>query len=146
VAATYLDRRSGNARDSKTPRIAGRRPAQLSSSAPCRVRLGLREPPPNSSPASWYFQASRQVDRITRITVCTTALSGAGPRLDASRSAGKTIVHNYGHGGSGWSLSWDRARLRFQKAMATGERDIAVIGCGALGLTSAFCCSVQERR
>ncbi len=28
--------------------------------------------------------------------------------------------------------------IAVQKAMATGERDIAVIGCGALGLTSAL--------
>ncbi len=77
-------------------------------------------------------------DRITRITVCTRPFRAQGPRLDVERIGAKTIVHNYGHGGSGWSLSWGSSGIAVQKAMATGERQIAVIGCGALGLTSAI--------
>jgi glycine/D-amino acid oxidase-like deaminating enzyme len=50
----------------------------------------------------------------------------------------KTVVHNYGHGGSGWSLSWGSSAIAVQQALSTGERDIAVIGCGALGLTSSL--------
>jgi hypothetical protein len=77
-------------------------------------------------------------DRITRITVCTRPFRAAGPRLDVERLGSKVVVHNYGHGGSGWSLSWGSSSIAVQKAMGTGERDIAVIGCGALGLTSAL--------
>ena len=77
-------------------------------------------------------------DRITRITVCTRPFRAQGPRLDAERIGTKLIVHNYGHGGSGWSLSWGSSSIAMQKALAGGERDIAVIGCGALGLTSAL--------
>ena len=77
-------------------------------------------------------------DRITRITVCTRPFRAEGPRLDVEQIGDKTIVHNYGHGGSGWSLSWGSGGIAVQKAMATGVRDIAVIGCGALGLTSAL--------
>ncbi len=77
-------------------------------------------------------------DRITRITVCTRPFRAQGPRLDVEQLGTKTIVHNYGHGGSGWSLSWGSSTIAVQKAMATGERRIAVIGCGALGLTSAL--------
>jgi glycine/D-amino acid oxidase-like deaminating enzyme len=48
-------------------------------------------------------------------------------------------VHNYGHGGSGWSLSWGSSSIAVEKAMAAGGgTDIAVIGCGALGLTSSL--------
>jgi glycine/D-amino acid oxidase-like deaminating enzyme len=77
-------------------------------------------------------------DRITRITVCTRPFRAQGPRLDVEQIGGKTIVHNYGHGGSGWSLSWGSSGIAVRKALATGARDVAVIGCGALGLTSAL--------
>jgi hypothetical protein len=77
-------------------------------------------------------------DRITRITVCTRPFRAQGPRLDTEQIGAKLVVHNYGHGGSGWSLSWGSSGVAVRKAMASGERDIAVIGCGALGLTSAL--------
>jgi glycine/D-amino acid oxidase-like deaminating enzyme len=79
-----------------------------------------------------------RMDRVTRITVCTRPFRPAGPRLEAEKFGAKTVVHNYGHGGSGWSLSWGSGAIAVEKAMATGERDLAVIGCGALGLTSAL--------
>jgi D-amino-acid oxidase len=77
-------------------------------------------------------------DRIFRVTVCLRPFRAAGPRLDVERVGDKTVVHNYGHGGSGWSLSWGSSSIAVEKAMAVGERDVAVIGCGALGLTSAI--------
>ena len=77
-------------------------------------------------------------DRVTRITVCTRPFRPLGPRIEAEKFDAKTIIHNYGHGGSGWSLSWGSGTLAVRKALATGEKDIAVIGCGALGLTSAI--------
>src|SRR5580700_7814097 len=76
------------------------------------------------------------VARITRITVCTRPFRAQGPRLDVEKVGAKTVVHNYGHGGSGWSLSWGSGTIA--NANATGERDIAVIGCGALGITTAL--------
>jgi D-amino-acid oxidase len=79
-----------------------------------------------------------EIDRIFRVTVCLRPFRASGPRLDVERVADKTVVHNYGHGGSGWSLSWGSSSIAVEKAMATGERNIAVIGCGALGLTSAI--------
>jgi FAD dependent oxidoreductase len=77
-------------------------------------------------------------DRITQITVCTRPFRPQGPRLDVEQIGSKVVVHNYGHGGSGWSLSWGSSGMAVDKAMATGEREMAVIGCGALGLTSAL--------
>jgi glycine/D-amino acid oxidase-like deaminating enzyme len=77
------------------------------------------------------------MDRLIKITVCTRPFRADGPRLDVEKIGDKTVVHNYGHGGSGWSLSWGSSTIAVNKALATGARDIAVIGCGALGLTSA---------
>jgi glycine/D-amino acid oxidase-like deaminating enzyme len=78
-----------------------------------------------------------ELDRVFRITVCLRPFRAAGPRLNVERVGDKTVVHNYGHGGSGWSLSWGSSSVAVEKALAGGERDVAVIGCGALGLTSA---------
>jgi glycine/D-amino acid oxidase-like deaminating enzyme len=90
-------------------------------------------------PAPLKFAPVRaQVDRITRITVCTRPFRAEGPRLDVESIGAKTVVHNYGHGGSGWSLSWGSSAIAIAKAMATGQRNVGVIGCGALGLTSAL--------
>ena len=57
--------------------------------------------------------------------------------MDVEKLGTKTVVHNYGHGGSGWSLSWGAGAIAAASAMATGEREVAVIGCGALGMTTA---------
>jgi glycine/D-amino acid oxidase-like deaminating enzyme len=78
------------------------------------------------------------VGRITSITVCTRPFRPQGPRLDVERIGSKTVVHNYGHGGSGWSLSWGSSAIATESALATGVREVGVIGCGALGLTSAL--------
>jgi glycine/D-amino acid oxidase-like deaminating enzyme len=100
------------------------------------VHDASRRPPPAGELVFPRLRAS--TDRITRITVCTRPFRAQGPRLDVEQIGRKNVVHNYGHGGSGWSLSWGSSAIAVQKAMATGERDIAVIGCGALGLTSAL--------
>ncbi|MFZ0269407.1 NAD(P)/FAD-dependent oxidoreductase [Caulobacter sp.] len=77
-------------------------------------------------------------DRITKITVCLRPFRAAGPRLDVETVGDKRVVHNYGHGGSGWSLSWGSSTIAAGKALEGGTKEVAVIGCGALGLTSAL--------
>lgn len=76
--------------------------------------------------------------RLSRITVCTRPFRAAGPRIEAEAVGDKRLVHNYGHGGSGWSLSWGSAEAARELAMEGGTREVAVIGCGALGLTAAL--------
>lgn len=97
-----------------------------------------------AGPAAPSFRAAPSLapmklsaNRIVGITVCLRPFRAAGPRLDAETVGDKLVVHNYGHGGSGWSLSWGSALVVVKTALAGGERDIAVIGCGALGLTAA---------
>ena len=48
--------------------------------------------------------------------------------MRADKADDKTIVHNYGHGGSGWSLSWGSSAIATGNALATGVRE----GCRAL--------------
>jgi D-amino-acid oxidase len=77
------------------------------------------------------------LDRLFDITVCLRPFRAAGPRLDTETIGDALIVHNYGHGGSGWSLSWGSGTIAVRKAMTSSPREIAVVGCGALGLTAA---------
>ena len=91
-----------------------------------------------TTPQLQLAQLRISVDHITRLTVCTRPFRAEGPRTDVEKLGAKTVVHNYGHGGSGWSLSWGAGSIATASAMATEERDIAVIGCGAIGLTTAI--------
>jgi FAD dependent oxidoreductase len=99
---------------------------------------GVSQPKRPTPPVLELKPIRASTDRITRISVCTRPFRAQGPRLDVETLGSKLIVHNYGHGGSGWSLSWGSSSIAVQKAIASGERDIAVIGCGAMGLTSAL--------
>jgi glycine/D-amino acid oxidase-like deaminating enzyme len=76
--------------------------------------------------------------RVFDITVCLRPFRAEGPRLDVEPIGDATIVHNYGHGGSGWSLSWGSSTIAVERAMSSSPAEIAVVGCGALGLTSAI--------
>jgi glycine/D-amino acid oxidase-like deaminating enzyme len=78
------------------------------------------------------------IERMFDISVCIRPFRPAGPRLDAETIGQALVVHNYGHGGSGWSLSWGSSAIAVRKALAGSPRDIAVVGSGPLGLTSAL--------
>ncbi|POM25954.1 bifunctional tRNA (mnm(5)s(2)U34)-methyltransferase/FAD-dependent cmnm(5)s(2)U34 oxidoreductase [Actinomadura rubteroloni] len=62
-------------------------------------------------------------------------------RLDAETVSGKFVVHNYGHGGAGITLSWGcAAKVRdIVAARLTTSHDtgVAVLGAGVMGLTAA---------
>jgi D-amino-acid oxidase len=79
-----------------------------------------------------------RTDRIFDIAVCLRPFRPAGPRVDTERLGDTLVVHNYGHGGSGWSLSWGSSARAVRLAMQASPSEVAVIGCGALGLTSAL--------
>jgi glycine/D-amino acid oxidase-like deaminating enzyme len=49
----------------------------------------------------------------------------------------KLLVHNYGHGGAGITLSWGSAALAIEQARDSGQTQFAVLGCGVIGLSTA---------
>ena len=68
----------------------------------------------------------------------------SGYRLEQERIASspdKFIVHNYGHGGAGISLSWGTSSKVRDIVRAhlttTADRKVAVLGSGVMGLTAA---------
>jgi D-amino-acid oxidase len=47
------------------------------------------------------------------------------------------VVHNYGHGGAGITLSWGTSKLAVDIGAPGHSGRVAVIGCGAVGLANA---------
>jgi len=77
------------------------------------------------------------LDRVTRTTVGLRPYRAGGFVLRAEGRDDKTIVHDYGHGGAGMTLSWGTALLACDLALQTQKRRAAVIGCGVIGLSTA---------
>ena len=77
------------------------------------------------------------VGQIVDVKACLRPFRAAGPNLNAEMVGDTLVVHNYGHGGSGWSLSWGSAEVAVGKALSLLPKEIAVVGCGVVGLTAA---------
>ncbi|HEX6284398.1 MAG TPA: FAD-dependent oxidoreductase, partial [Pyrinomonadaceae bacterium] len=83
-------------------------------------------------------------DRVIREVVGLRPYRPTGFVVDAERFGYKLLVHNYGHGGGGVTLSWGTASLAVDLArgfVATHRarrRRFAVLGCGVSGLSTAI--------
>ena len=49
----------------------------------------------------------------------------------------KALVHNYGHGGAGITLSWGSSKLAVDLGLQGHQGPVAVIGSGVMGLSTA---------
>jgi glycine/D-amino acid oxidase-like deaminating enzyme len=82
-------------------------------------------------------------DRVIREVVGLRPYRPSGFVVDAERFGKKLLVHNYGHGGGGVTLSWGTASLAvdlardFINTSRTRPRRFAVLGCGVSGLSTA---------
>jgi len=76
-------------------------------------------------------------DRVIRTTVGLRPHRDSGFVVRADRLDEKTVIHNYGHGGTGYSLSWGTAQLATDLALQGTARRAAVVGSGIVGLTTA---------
>jgi len=76
-------------------------------------------------------------DRVIRTTIGLRPHRPSGFVLKADKLDAKTIIHNFGHGGAGMSLSWGTASMATTLAVDHLERRAAVLGSGVVGLTSA---------
>jgi len=77
------------------------------------------------------------LDRVIKQTVGLRPYRSLGPRIEKEEFGNKTLIHNYGHGGSGWSLSWGSAELAADLVASSSTKKVAVIGSGVIGLTTA---------
>jgi glycine/D-amino acid oxidase-like deaminating enzyme len=81
-------------------------------------------------------------DRVIREVVGLRPYRPSGFVVDAERFGNKLLVHNYGHGGGGVTLSWGTASLAVDLAREfltsrAQPRRFAVLGCGVSGLSTA---------
>ena len=75
--------------------------------------------------------------RVIRTTVGLRPHRRPGFHLAAEKFDAKTVIHNYGHGGAGISLSWGTGALAADLALEQEDRQVAVLGSGAVGLAAA---------
>jgi len=91
-------------------------------------------------------------DRVIREVVGLRPYRDEGFRVEAERLGEKLLIHNYGHGGAGITLSWGTASLALdllsandatttvllrKKSVRRTPRHFAVLGCGVSGLSTA---------
>ena len=77
-------------------------------------------------------------DRIIRRVVGLRPFRPSGFVVRAENLGDKLLVHNYGHGGAGVTLSWGTAELAADLVRESGRTgSAAVLGCGAVGLATA---------
>jgi len=75
--------------------------------------------------------------RVIRQVAGLRPFRASGFRVEPEMLGDKLLIHNYGHGGGGVSLSWGSANLALVHALASTARRAAVLGAGAVGLASA---------
>jgi D-amino-acid oxidase len=76
-------------------------------------------------------------EREIRTVVGLRPFRPSGFRV-AREMVGETIVvHNYGHGGGGITLSWGTSKLATDLGLQGNVGPVAVLGCGAVGLATA---------
>jgi D-amino-acid oxidase len=90
-------------------------------------------------PKRRFARVNVSAARIIRTITGLRPYRPSGFVLRAERFGDKLLVHDYGHGGGGITLSWGTARLAVDELAGwSGARDrAAVIGCGAIGLATA---------
>jgi glycine/D-amino acid oxidase-like deaminating enzyme len=76
-------------------------------------------------------------ERVIRTVAGLRPYRASGFVVRAEPLGDKRLVHNYGHGGAGITLSWGTSRLATQIGLQGHRGPVAIIGAGVMGLTTA---------
>lgn len=76
-------------------------------------------------------------ERVIRTVAGLRPYRDSGFVVRAEALGAKRLVHNYGHGGAGITLSWGSSRLATELGLRGHRGPVAVIGAGVMGLTTA---------
>jgi len=88
-------------------------------------------------PARSFARVRVSADRVIRTVVGLRPFRPSGFVVRAEKLDAHTLIHNYGHGGGGMTMSWGTAHLATELALAAGQTRAAVLGCGGVGLATA---------
>ncbi len=75
--------------------------------------------------------------RIIRNVVGLRPYRASGFVVREERVGNSRVLHNYGHGGAGITLSWGSSRLAVDLGLQGHSGPVAMIGAGIMGLTTA---------
>jgi D-amino-acid oxidase len=123
--------------DRRTFLTRGAAAAGLLALAGCAPSRGARHSLLRQAPHRTFAPVRVSRDRIIRTLVGLRPYRAPGFVVRAESLDDKVVVHNYGHGGGGITLSWGSSRLAARMAGETGKRRFAVLGAGVMGLTTA---------
>jgi glycine/D-amino acid oxidase-like deaminating enzyme len=98
---------------------------------------GCATTPPATAQAGCLPRVDVAENRVIRTAVGLRPYRDAGFVVRRDALGDKAIVHNYGHGGAGITLSWGSARLAADLGLPGHEGPVAVIGAGVMGLSTA---------
>ena len=77
--------------------------------------------------------------------LCYRPMRKGSPNMSVESADGRLVAHNYGHGGSGWTLAPGTAKYVVELAEAAGlgtthakDQPIVVLGAGVIGLFTAY--------
>lgn len=126
--------------------VSRRRFVQLGAIALLPAWLGCRtgpvaghvavEPDPRDTLDSF---AAPDFSRVKATVAGLRPFRRSGVRIELEpRPNERPLVHHYGHGGSGVTVSWGTAELAVDRLdAATSAREVTVLGAGVIGLTTA---------
>jgi D-amino-acid oxidase len=107
--------------------------------AGCAARRGpgIRGVPAGLLPEARLARVRVSADRVIRTITGLRPFRPSGFVVRGEKQGEKTVIHNYGHGGAGITLSWGTAQLAVEEGAKSEARDCAVLGCGVVGLSTA---------
>jgi glycine/D-amino acid oxidase-like deaminating enzyme len=95
--------------------------------------------------ARWLPEPRLTDERVLRQVAGVRPYRTGGVRIEREQRDGKTIVHNYGHGGAGVTLCWGSAEEAAALLPPEVRGPVAVAGAGVIGLATALVLAERGR-
>jgi glycine/D-amino acid oxidase-like deaminating enzyme len=90
-----------------------------------------------ASPPNCLPRVDADPQAVIRTLVGLRPYRESGFVVRAEQLGSSRIVHNYGHGGAGITLSWGTSKLATELGLPSHSGPVAVIGAGIIGLSTA---------